>query len=644
LLTKPDRLKHDRWGPPIKWVLARLAYRVFPRLAAGSLELAASSLAVPRIPFLFSRGLRELHPSLNDDLLDLFGRSEQILSNQFTFQARGQTFQEEIGWEIHPSAAWRAELHAFDYGLDLALNYRISGEASHARHLRYLIAHWIGANPPGQGSGWMIRPLARRVRNWILAADLARQDWESDTIFFKLVTQSLALQTTFLHRYAPAFPFTEVALDSARALLLAGKFFGGQKENDLWSAGRGILLDEIENQFASHGRPAESRPVSQLNLAQAVMEFLIFPPKNDCKDEDDERRFFKEKLREILKSIEGILLPDRTLPLFGPAPASPVDDMANLFAIAAVLLNEPVWKNLAGKLGVLPYMLLGESGKTDFDNLPETGWNVGTSLHPQCELYRLSKTDGSAIVINGRLPRSRDDHQDGLTYELAIRGQRVVVDSGAYTPGDAPREKYFSSARAHNLLLVDGKGPRHGGPGHSRPPAELWEPADGTMGLRLAQRGLLFPGIAHQRAWFCLGEENWVILDRLDGKGRHSAISLIHFYPTFEIEVRNNESLVRSHSLTLSVIPLGPLGQAQPKMVATRGDHPEVQGWYAPESGMKFPSSVLRLEWKDFSLPFVGGYLIVPGTEASFEPGETDALAGSINFRLGGKQYDLSVG
>jgi len=192
-------------------------------------------------------------------------------------------------------------------------------------------------------------------------------------------------------------------------------------------------------------------------------------------------------------------------------------------------------------------------------------------------------------------------------------------------------------------LLVDGKGPRPKRSLPSRPSAELSEQPALSIGLRLFHQGLPFPGVTHRRAWWCLNEETWVILDRLVGKGSHSATSLIHFYPTFEIEVRDHVSVVRSHSLTLSVIPLTPRGQTPPKMVATRGDHPDFQGWYAPECGMNFASSVLRLEWNEFSLPFVGGYLIIPGTEVSFEPGEIDARGGSTTFRLGGKLYELSA-
>ncbi len=635
-MTNWDQLELDRWAPTLQWGVARLLYQTFPRLATSALEMAASGLGAPRIPHLFYRDLRELPPSLNDDLLDLFGRSERTLSNQFTFQGTSEEFPEKIGWELHESVAWRAELHAFDYGLDLALNYRISGEERYARHLRYLVAHWIGANQSGQGTGWLPNPLARRVRNWILAADLARGDWERDTIFFELVANSLALQTTFLLKHAAALRVGDDALDSARALHLAGKFFGGRKGSELCSEGKAILLNEIERHFTSDGRYAESRPGSQLRLARTVIDFLVFEG-----GEDKEKSFFEEKLWEILKVIEGSLLPDGTLPLFGPAPASSGDDLADLFALAAVVLSEPMWKDLAGKFGVLPYMLLVEPGQTHFVGLPKFPWEPSRCLQPHCGLYRLSIAAESVMVINGRLPHSLEDHQDGLSYELAIHGQRVIVDSGAYASENASRAPYFASARAHNVLLVDGQGPRCVSSGESLPPADvLWEPGDRTIGLRVAQPEFLFGGLAHQRTWFCLDGQAWAILDGLSGAGHHSVTSLIHFYPTFEAKVQDRAAIVRSLSLTLTVIPLG---HPNVKMIAERGHHPEFQGWYAPGMGMKYPASVLRLEWGNRSMPWVGGYLILPGTEISFEAEVTEPGSATISFRLAEKPYRLSM-
>ncbi|MGD0695754.1 MAG: heparinase II/III family protein [Terriglobia bacterium] len=169
-MSLADQLDVARWAPALRWALARVAYRYFPGLAAAVLRMDAGGLDICRPVNLLARDLVQLPRSLNDDLLDWFGRSEKILSNHFTFLNRWRELPEDIDWEPNETEEWRADLHAFDYGLDLALYFRISREERYARHLRYLIAHWVGANLPGQGSGWRLAPLARRVRNWILAA------------------------------------------------------------------------------------------------------------------------------------------------------------------------------------------------------------------------------------------------------------------------------------------------------------------------------------------------------------------------------------------------------------------------------------------------------------------------------------------
>lgn len=631
-----DQLELERWGAAIQFDMARFFYQAFPRLASYVLEMTAAGLRAPRIPQIFAQDLREISPSLNDDLLDLFGRSERTLSNQFTFQAQSDGFQEEIGWELHESPAWRIELHAFDFGLELALNYRISREERYARHLRYLIAHWIGANPPGQGTGWSLNPLARRVRNWILSADLVRDDWERDTVFFNLVAKSLMLQTTYLLQHSTSLRFTEDAVEAARALNLAGNFFGGRKGTEIAECARENLLDEIKQHFSADGHYAESRPGSQLRLARALVEFLAWGGTGGA-----EKSFLEETLWEVLKVMESSLLPDGTPPLFGPAPASAGDDLTDLFALAAVLLDEPMWKDLAGKFGVVPYMLLGQTGKAHFDRLPEFPWEPARCLQPNCGVSRLSFTHESAMVINGRLPRSQEDHQDGLSYELAIQGQRVIVDSGAFVMGVEAATDYFSSPRAHNILMVDGKGPRCAKPTESIPPmAVQWDQEERTIGLSVAWPRFPFPGLTHQRAWFCLDGQAWVVLDRIEGSGKHTLTSFVHFYPTFEAEVKNNAAVVRSLSFVFKVFPIGQPGGM---MYAARGDSSGHQGWYAPAPGMKFDASVLKLDWESRPLPWVGGYVIIPGAEAGFHAEDSDPVAGAVSFRIGERQFRLSM-
>ncbi|HEV2349067.1 MAG TPA: heparinase II/III family protein [Terriglobia bacterium] len=630
-----DQLELHRRAPELRWAAARLAFEAFPQIAARTLEITSARLRAPRIPNLFSRDLHEITPSLNDDLLDLFGRCERTLSNQFTFLAQGEDIPEEIDWALHHGTAWGAEMHAFDYGLELALNYRMSGDTRYARHLRYLMAHWISANPPGQGDGWSLTSLARRVRNWVFASDLARRDWENDAVFFSLINRSLALQAQFLFGFARSLGSTEARLDAARALILAGKFFGGNQGAELSAAGSKILSGELDRYFDVNGRLTQSRPGSQLRLAQAIVEHLVFQTAKTV-DEID----FKDKLRKILAVMAGALLPDGALPLFGESPAPFGEELADLFALSAVILSEPVWKSLAGKFGVVPYMILGETGLARFIGISQTSWTPTTCLQPQAGLYRLGGTNSSAMVINGRLPTHSGDHQDGFSYELALFGQRVVVDSGVHFPEKDSQEKYFATARAHNVLLVDGEGPRRIRPDDLPSLPEVWETDGGIKGLRLGHRGFFRLGIIHHRAWYCLEGQCWAVLDRLDGRGLHQVTSLLHFYPTFDLEVGENAAIARSRSLTVSVIPLG---HPRPQIIASRGSGSRFEGWFSPAIGMKYATSVMRLEWETASWPWIGGYLIVPGSEPGIEVGKSDHSSDAVSFCLGGKEYRLSI-
>jgi len=660
-----DQFDVARWAPRLRWTLARFAHAYFPGLAALALQMDAAGLEVSGPPELLTRELVQVPPELNEDLLDLFGRNGKLLRNHFTFLNRSRELPEDIDWEPDKTEAWRVELHAFDYGLDLALYFRISREERYARHLRYLLAHWTGANAPAQGSGWQLAPLARRLRNWILAADLARDDWMRDAVFFNLVAASLALQAAYLVRHASSARNADDALDCAIALELAGRFFGGAKGRALQARGESMLRAEVAESHSSLGEGDVRRPNSQLHLAQALVEHLIFHG-------GDEQGFWEEKLREVVNDLQGMLLPDGELPLFGPEPGSSVDNLEEVFAFAAVLLVDPVCKQLAGKFGLLPYMLLGERGLARFESLPEIGWKATTCLQPRSGLYRLipsgmgvspmsgeshgrdgRATNSSGMIINGRLPGRRRDHQDALSYELLLCGQRVIVDSGAYAPSDEAAGDYFSSARAHNVLLVDGQDPRYDARQEAAQisafpnsaalslPQDSGSDLEGNFGFELAHHGFDFLGVNHRRAWLSLGETAWAVVDRLEGASPHAFTSLIHFYPTFEIEVREDRAIARSRSLACSVIPIGgpptgPNGSSNPKLHCSRGDDPDFPGWYAPEFGVKHPASVLRLDWPRAPLPRFGGYLIAPGASLEFTVDEVDDR--SICFVLGGRR------
>lgn len=636
----------------LRKALARLACEAFPRFATAALEIEAAGFRSPGIPQIFSRHLREIPPALNDDLLELYGRSEQALANRFSFFNRLAELDAEFDWEAGPSAAWCGELHAFDYALDLAMTCRISREERYSRHLRYLIAHWIARNPPGQGTGWGARPLARRVRNWILAADLARDGWEGDPEFMTLVTGSLAFQAAFLAHSFTAADFREHPLSGARALLLAGRFFGD--DESLRARGRAQALETLENSLAEDGGYADPRPAWQLHLAEMAVECLLA----DVGEQTPQSERLRAAARRILSFLEGMLLPDGTLPGFGPAAGAFPERLADLFALAAVAFHEPRWKSLARKFGVLPYLWLGEEGKTRFEQLEALPWTAVSSARPASGIFRLGGAERSALIVNGHAPRSPDDHQDYTSYELFLEGYRLVVDCG---DAGEPEPGFSSRPQAHNLVLADGhaptpggapRSPQNGGPflrqgspdemHRDRPPLERarWKFDGDVSSVWLPEGEYSSLKVIHRRAWFCLEGRAWIILDWLRGGGAFRIANLLHFYPTFQVELKRDGAVARSRSWAATVTPLG--GRPT-RLAAARGEATPWAGWYAPEAGVKYAASVLALETDSARLPWLGGYLISAGADAPSVSAEADPAQGTVRVRLAGKSYRLAM-
>ncbi len=601
----------------------------------------AAGLASPEIPHLFARNLHEIPPALNEDLLDLYGRSEQALANQFAFFNRLETLEADFDWESCGTLNWRRELHAFGYALDLAMTYRISQEDRYALHLRYLIAHWIAGNPPGQTTGWEPEPLARRIRNWILAADLARQKWESDADFLALFERSLAMQSVFLSRRTASGTSPEAASHVARAMLLASRYFAGPRGAALGESGRVVLRGAVQAALAEDGNSNCLRPAELLAVAAASVENLAL----QAPAEASQRESDMQEARCVLGLLEGALAPDGTLPMFGPSARSGADEVPDLFALAAVIFEEPRWKNLAGKLGIFPYLLLGESGRHAFEQISEQPWAAGTRATPEIGLCRLSAGRRSALVINARHISSSDDHHDFLSYELHLAGHRVVVDSGAHSPPGESGDGYFASDRAHNVLLVDGRAARRERPRSSPAAGVGWIIGEGCRGVSFEEESWDFGSFRHRRAFYALGESAFAVLDLLEGAGAPDRVTnLIHFYPTFEIEMGSGRAIIRSRALRLAVIPLASTpasGVLYLSMKAARGTHPDFPGFFSPDIGVKFGAPVLALEVSAAQLPWLSGYLIVADADAAFRSGNVSPHEGSIEFELAGKRHKL---
>jgi hypothetical protein len=329
-------------------------------------------------------------------------------------------------------------------------------------------------------------------------------------------------------------------------------------------------------------------------------------------------------------------MPNGTLPLIGPQARLNHDELSDVAALAAVTLECPEWKNRAGGFGILPHLWLGEHGKERFERLPDIRCPPRDQVHSTREILRMEGPQNSALVVAARLPHSTHEHQDFTSYELTLDDHRVVVDSGGYSPEETA---YFPLARAHNVLLVDGRDPQ-------------WARAEGSREIeferirldcaraQISDCSFAFLGVRHSRAWFRLAENDWLILDRLEGQGVHHCTSLTHFYPSFELMADDGRIVARSRGRSILVMPVG---SAEPRASFTRGDHPQFAGWYSPELGVKFAAPVLILDWAEVELPWVGGTLISSRANQSVRQLNADAGQACVTLEIAGRTYECGM-
>lgn len=176
-------------------------------------------------------------------------------------------------------------------------------------------------------------------------------------------------------------------------------------------------------------------------------------------------------------------------------------------------------------------------------------------------------------------------------------GRDLLVDNGAYNYEDGdPWRDYFTGSRAHNVVLVDGKGQ---GP----QPKETWLPV--LKGLEqsgdlVVARGRFddgFRGLAgtaiHSRSVAMVEGRYLVVVDHIESERPRRVTALWHFHPDVTLEVTGQQVVSVDPGVgNLRIVPASDLDW---QVDIVRGQtEPEIQGWYSESFGVKTPASVIR--------------------------------------------------
>lgn len=440
-------------------------------------------------------------------------RESDLLRGSLEFLGRSR----EVGW---PPAwrvrglpmLWEYNLHYFEYLWALPFD-----------RARVLVSDWIQGNAlERECIGWHPYPTSLRLLNWCGYFFSRHPDQtRGDAPFCRELWRSIFLQAEWLGRHLETHLLGNHLLENGAALALCGSCFSGEHAESWFRIGRDLLREQIPEQILDDGGHFERSPMYHSRIAYLLIALLDTGNRELA-------AIVEEPLARVMRALSLMCHPDGEIALFNDA--------------AFGVYNRPEqlldwWMRVSGG---------GEaegSREAGGFSLPATG-------------YHGARHDSGHYVICDAGPMGPDyllghAHGDIFSFELSLRGQRVITDSGVYGYEADPMRDYCRSTRAHNTVEVEGRDQsefwaafRVGRRG--RPREVEWEAtADGFRlgGWHDGYRRL--PGRPRHRRFFTWHDRGLLMVKDLVTSSRSVKVcARVHLHPDCEV-IERTEKAVR---------------------------------------------------------------------------------------------------
>lgn len=319
----------------------------------------------------------------------------------------------KIGWNSKlVSKLWTYNLHYFDYlnqsNSSLFLDCQI-----------HLIQDWVTKNSFGYGVGWEPYPTSLRIINWI------KWHWKSN----KLTNEakiSLWNQVRWLEHSLEYHLLGNHIFVNAKALLFACAFFNLNSKSSYYKKAISILNIELQEQFLEDGAHFELSPMYHSLAMEDLLDLINISNKLPKSFPFNEilKRFYKGMIW-----LETMIYKNNELSHFNDCAngIAPTYSELESYAIKLGLNNIQSIKkgiNYHKESGFVVYIdekshLIADFGKIGPDYLP-----------------------GHA-------------HADTLSFELAVKGERIVVNSGTSIYGNSVDRLFQRGTAAHSTIEID---------------------------------------------------------------------------------------------------------------------------------------------------------------------------------------------
>jgi hypothetical protein len=584
--------------------------------------------------------------------LDQRGRFFAGASNRTTRQVLVDRFAGDCDAVV---AAARAGLHSatvqfFDPALTaeprrhqrlirLAQAYVLTGDTNFATACLAAIENWGARHEPHSSPTAADPDAAFRLIAWCWALVLLHEAPDMDDGQLARIATAVHQETTGLSTALgrQTSPATQITTD-ALALFYVSTLFIEFPESQPWRdlAAR-VLVAECERQVHPDGVHFEQSTCFQRYTADVYLHFLLLALQNHI----PVPALVTERLQGMLDFVLSVRMPDGTVPSIGDSdggsllPLAPrsTSDPRGRFAVASVLFRRPDFAWAAGGATTEVAWLFGSEGVRTFDALRPAAPTTAPS--------RIFPSGGYAVMRSGWHPdahqmivdvgalgcpvSSAHGHADLLSVQCSIFGEPIIVDAGSHSyGGDSRWRDFFRSTAAHSTIVVDGasQAEPEGSIGWQRRPRvrlREWHSTADVDFLDAEHDGYarLSNPVGHRRRVIFIKPSYWIVVDDLNGSGRHDIDLRFQFVSTdvaFGPHPWARAATSRGQCLWISPFPSAP---AKPTLKC--GAPAPICGWISPEFTRLSPAPMLIYSFA-VALPWRIVTLLLPDRQGLATP------------------------
>ncbi|MBA3677881.1 MAG: alginate lyase family protein [Sphingosinicella sp.] len=350
-------------------------------------------------------------------------RREPSLSDAGTMTFVGASGKlDELGWS-GPGAEllWRYNQHYFD---DLSA----FGAATRSDSHRTLIARWLAGNLPASRPGWDPYPTSLRLVNWCKWLMSGAEPMPGQVA-------SMAVQARFLSGNLEYHVLGNHLLANAKALVFVGSMFEGQEADKWLRTGLRILARELSEQILSDGGNFERSPMYHALCLEDMLDLVNLATARPARIDPSSVESWRQTASNMRFWLAAMCHPDGEIAHFNDAAIGIAPSPAELARYAEEL-----------NVSVAPAKGVEQVGDGVIW-LRESG-------------YVRAETD-DAVLFCDVAPLGPDylpahGHADTLSFELSVKGRRVIVNGGTSRYGSGAERIAERGTAAHSTVMIDG--------------------------------------------------------------------------------------------------------------------------------------------------------------------------------------------